>query len=76
MLARNRVDATTRVRCYGHLLRWWWHNWNGIRMVVDVASVVMPDAVVYAERFKQKYVAPQPGAGDVVKRESGDSSAT
>lgn len=72
MIGRNLSSYGARARCYGHLARWWWHNWNCVRMIVDLGSVVFPDSVVYAERFKQNHISPQPGQGDVRAR-AGDS---
>lgn len=68
MVARNRLSTLERLRCCGPLLRWWWRNWNAARMLVDLVSVVVPDAVIYAEKLKQRYISPQPGVGDL-KRE-------
>ena len=68
MVGRNLPSAAERRRCYLHLLRWWWHNWNAARMLVDLASVVAPNTVVYAEKLKHKYIAPQPGAGDAAAK--------
>lgn len=68
MIKRDLDPMSERIRCYGHLIRWWWHNWNAVRMLVDLVSVIIPSAVVYAERLKQRFIAPQPGAGEVGKR--------
>ena len=51
-----------RLLCYGHLLRWWACNWNWARMIVDLVAVVAPGATTHAERIKQKFFAPRPGA--------------
>jgi glycosyltransferase involved in cell wall biosynthesis len=68
MIGRNLKSRADRRRCYGHLIRWWWHNWNAARIVVDAVSVVAPNTVVLAESLKQKYISPQPGAGEVTDR--------
>jgi glycosyltransferase involved in cell wall biosynthesis len=73
-VGRNLAQGPQRQRCYAHLIRWWWHKWNAARMLVDLISVVMPNAVLHAERLKQKYIAPQPGAGDVASKRSSDVS--
>ena len=52
------------------LLRWWFVNWNAIRMGLDVVANVAPGSIAAAERIKQRYVAPQPGVGEV--RRSGE----
>jgi len=34
-------------------------------MATDVVAAFVPNAVAYAERFKQKYISPAPGADEV-----------
>jgi len=51
-----------RARCYRHLLKWWFVNWNLARAVVDVLAIADPDAVGRAEKFKQRFISPRPGA--------------
>lgn len=51
-----------RLLCYGHLLRWWFVNWNWARMIVDLVAVIVPGATTVAERIKQKLFSPRPGA--------------
>lgn len=65
MIGRNLERGEGQMRCYLKLAKWWFVNWNAARMVVDVVSTVIPDFVVYAERFKQRFMSPQPGAGEV-----------
>jgi glycosyltransferase involved in cell wall biosynthesis len=60
----NVSSRMERLRCYGQLLRWLWCNWNSIRLAVDVIRVVSPGFAVFAERFKQKYISPEPGMGE------------
>lgn len=65
MVRRNLKSRKQRSRCYLKLLKWWFVNWNAARMAVDVVSTIIPDFVVYAERFKQRFISPQPGAGEI-----------
>ena len=73
-VGRNLAPGPQRRRCYGHLVRWWWHNWNSARMLVDLVSLMMPNAVIYAERLKHKFIAPRPGAGEGLSTNSSDVS--
>jgi len=50
-----------RRSCYGHLLRWWFVNWNTARVVVDVVAIVFPGLLAWAEGFKQRRFSPEPG---------------
>lgn len=65
MVGRNLKSGEGKGRCYRKLLKWWFVNWNGARMFVDLISVPFPDFVVYAEKFKQRFISPQPGAGEI-----------
>jgi glycosyltransferase involved in cell wall biosynthesis len=65
MIGRNLKRGEGRGRCYVQLIKWWFVNWNAARMLVDVVSTVIPDFVVYAERLKQRFFSPQPGAGEI-----------
>jgi glycosyltransferase involved in cell wall biosynthesis len=62
MVRTKPMSPRERVRCYGHLLRWWLHNWNWARMVVDLVAVIVPSATTHAERIKHKLFGPRPGA--------------
>lgn len=68
MIPRNVKSKRIRVRCYGHLVRWWGCNWNAAKMVVDLLGVPFPGVVGYAERFKKSYIAPAPGVDQVRKQ--------
>lgn len=54
-----------RLRARLALLRWWFVNYNAIRMAVDVAGNFAPGLVDAAERVKQSVFSPAPGPGDV-----------
>jgi len=62
MVRTKLKSPRERLRCYGHLLRWWLYNWNWVRMVVDLAAVIVPSTPTHAERIKQKLFGPRPGA--------------
>lgn len=54
-----------KLRASISLLKWWFVNWNAVRMGLDLAANFAPDMIGAAERFKQRFVAPQPGIGEV-----------
>lgn len=64
-LAAAGIPAGTRWRARAALLRWWFVNFNAIRMAVDVAGAVAPGIVDAAEKVKQSVFSPAPGPGDV-----------
>lgn len=57
------ADAKSRARLA--LLKWWFVNFNAIRMAVDVVGRFAPGVVDAAERVKQSVFSPAPGPGDV-----------
>lgn len=61
VVAQELSGSRERTRCYGHLIRWWTVNWNWARAVVDVVAVMVPGAVDWAERVKQRVFSPAPG---------------
>jgi glycosyltransferase involved in cell wall biosynthesis len=54
MVGRHVPDRGERLRCYGHLLRWPWVNWNLVRLAVDLVCLVEPRALGYAQRVKRR----------------------
>ena len=69
MLWRNPMTPGARLSCHLTLVVWWTRNWNAAQMLVDLVSVAIPGFVSWAERFKQRFIAPAPGA-DEVRRSS------
>lgn len=65
MIARELDRPADRARALGVLAAWWLRNWNGVRMAVDLAAVAAPGVVARAERLKQRWIAPAPGADEV-----------
>jgi glycosyltransferase involved in cell wall biosynthesis len=61
MVRRHVHSRGERLRCAGHLLRWWFVNWNSARLAVDIVALVAPGILISAERFKQAVISPQPG---------------
>ncbi len=61
MVKTHVTDGGERRRSYAALLRWWLVNWNTARVAVDVIALVAPGLLVWSERFKQKFVRPEPG---------------
>ncbi len=47
-------DRRERLRCYGHLVRWWFTNWNALRMIVDVAVAFDPRVFGLVRRVKRR----------------------
>jgi glycosyltransferase involved in cell wall biosynthesis len=68
MIPRNVENRSARLRCYASLFLWFGVNWNAARMLVDLIAVGYPDVVEIAERFKQRYLSPAPGAQQVTRR--------
>ena len=61
VVAKDLRDRTIRLRCYKHLLRWWFVNLNWARMAVELLAVVEPEVLPFAERLKRKAFGPPPG---------------
>jgi glycosyltransferase involved in cell wall biosynthesis len=68
MIARTLPPGRCRTRCHGVLLRWWLHNWNAVRVAVDVLALFAPGVVERAIDFKQRLISPLPGAGEAQER--------
>lgn len=58
------MPALARARARLRLLEWWFRNFNAARMAVDLIGSVAPGFVGAAERFKQRFFSPAPGAGE------------
>lgn len=52
----HSADLTTddRRRCHLTLARWWFANWNSLRVVVDLLATGLPGIIGMAERLKVK----------------------
>jgi glycosyltransferase involved in cell wall biosynthesis len=61
MVQREAMTPTERSRCYAVLARWWGHNWNAARAVVDLLAVAAPSAPARAERLKNRLFGLAPG---------------
>ena len=61
MVQREALTPTERSRCYAVLARWWGHNWNAARAVVDMLAVAAPSAPARAERLKNRLFGLAPG---------------
>jgi len=64
-VAAADLPAATKSRAALSLLRWWFVNFNAIRMAVNVAGSVAPGIIDAAESVKQSVFSPAPGAGEV-----------
>jgi glycosyltransferase involved in cell wall biosynthesis len=54
MVRRRVASPTARLRCYGHLLRWFGVNWNALRLGVEVIGAVDPRIPSVAMRIKRR----------------------
>ena len=59
-----------KLRASGVLLAWWFVNWNGVRMALDLVATVAPGVVSTAERIKQKLFSPAPGIDEIRRKAS------
>ena len=59
-----------KLRASWVLLAWWFVNWNGVRMGLDLVATVAPDVVGVAERLKQKLFSPAPGIDEIRRKAS------
>ena len=66
-VAAADLPAAAKSRAALSLLRWWFVNFNAIRMAVNVAGSVAPGIIDAAESVKQSVFSPAPGAGEVRK---------
>ena len=39
---QNIEQPAARWRCYGHLFRWWFVDWNAFRVIIDIAAPFAP----------------------------------
>jgi hypothetical protein len=58
------LTASGRARARLRLIEWWFRNFNAARIAVDLVGSVAPGFVGMAERSKQKFFSPAPGAGE------------
>ena len=70
MISRNLQSPWSRLKCYAALSAWWLYNWNAVRMLVDLVAVIFPDATNCAQRIKQRFISPAPGADEVKMTDS------
>ena len=61
MLQQESLSTAERQRCMLALGRWWFSNWNAMRVGTDVLSIAVPGTVGYAERVKNRMFGPAPG---------------
>ncbi len=61
MVRQEPLPVGERLRCWSVLARWWFVNWNAVRAGVDIAAVVAPGLVGFAERVKTRVFGAAPG---------------
>jgi glycosyltransferase involved in cell wall biosynthesis len=52
---RLLTDRSAKMRCYAHLLRWWFSNMHLVRLSLDVVYVVLPGAAAPMYRLRNLY---------------------
>jgi glycosyltransferase involved in cell wall biosynthesis len=61
VVAGTAIATEERWRCRATLARWWLVNWNSMRVAVDIAALVVPDIVGFAEGVKERLVGASAG---------------
>ncbi len=61
VVAAATIEPDGRWRCRETLVRWWFVNWNSMRVAVDIAAVVLPGIVGVAESVKERLVGASVG---------------
>ncbi|MFO1037119.1 MAG: glycosyltransferase family A protein [Geminicoccaceae bacterium] len=61
LVAAEPLDPAERAACRHVLRRWWFSNWNSIRVAVDLVAVPFPAVVSLAERVKFRVFGAAPG---------------
>ncbi|MFZ1426167.1 MAG: hypothetical protein WAS21_05305, partial [Geminicoccaceae bacterium] len=61
LVQTEALSLAERCRCFAVLGRWWFSNWNAVRVGTDVLSIAVPGTVGYAERVKNRMFGPAPG---------------
>jgi hypothetical protein len=61
LVQTEALSPAERCRCFAVLGRWWFSNWNAVRVGTDVLSIAVPGTVGYAERVKNRMFGPAPG---------------
>jgi glycosyltransferase involved in cell wall biosynthesis len=64
VVQRGSAAPPVRLRASLVLCQWWVHNFNAMRMAVDLLAIPFPGIVAWSEGFKQRVFSPAPGAGD------------
>ena len=61
LVQQEQLSPAERRRCMQVLARWWFNNWNAVRVGTDALSLLLPGIVGYAERVKIRMFGPAPG---------------
>lgn len=61
VVAEASLGPDGRWHCRATLVRWWFVNWNSMRVAVDIAAVVLPGIVGVAENLKDRFVGASVG---------------
>lgn len=74
-LRRPELQGGEQFVARAAMLRWWFVNWNAVRIGVDVAAAFAPGIGGFAERVKQAF-SPAPGIDQVRKARRGQASSS
>jgi glycosyltransferase involved in cell wall biosynthesis len=75
LLRYPELQGAERLTALTALARWWFVNWNAVRIAVDVTAAFAPGIGGLAERVKQAF-SPAPGIDQVRKARRSQGSAS
>jgi glycosyltransferase involved in cell wall biosynthesis len=61
LVRSEHLTTAERCACYGVLARWWFTNWNCVRVATDVVGLALPGIPGHAERLKTRLFGAAPG---------------
>jgi len=61
VVAEAALATGQRWQCRAALVRWWFVNWNSVRVAVDIAALAVPGIVGFAESVKERLVGASVG---------------
>ncbi len=68
---RHVRDRDEKIRCYGHLVRWWFANFHLVRIFLDVLYVTIPGFAEPMYRLREVYHNRGIGSARKSKKENG-----
>ncbi len=61
LVRHENLSSTERRRCTAVLARWWFVNWNALRVATELVDPAVPGTVGVAERWKARLFGLAPG---------------